>query len=165
MSLVDEPWNDPPLPYTEFASQTTDRVVATHAVRTLNPECSPSFQTVLPVEAQCLVHLKLLECFNRLREDIGSADGLFGIRDELISPGLNDQAKSELLAKLCEMRWQIYVMRACLCFQLYWRTLEPNAKMLVEDNLKADNYSRIASHCQPIDFTVDTLPPLGKSPP
>lgn len=143
----------------------TDMAGATHAFQGLDVESSSrplSNGDMLPNADQCLAHLKLLECFNQLREDVGGSDGLFGIRNGLVPPGLNDQKRSELLAKLCEKRWQVYVTRACLRFQSYWRSLQPTSKMLVEENLKADDYVRIASHSKPVEFTANNLPPLGK---
>lgn len=37
-----------------------------------------------PEVNECIAHLKLLECFYRLRQKIGSTDGLFGISDRLV---------------------------------------------------------------------------------
>ena len=37
----------------------------------------------LPDERRCIAHLKVLECFYRLRQRIGSTDGLFGIEDRV----------------------------------------------------------------------------------
>ena len=116
----------------------------------------------IPTVGQCLTHLKLLQCFHRLREAIGTADGLFGLRDENVSPGLDPDERREVLARMCEKRWAIYVTRACLRFQSFWRALQPNAKMLVEDGLKSKDYSNIGTRARPINFTPDMLPPLGK---
>lgn len=32
-----------------------------------------------PIDVQCIAHLKVLECFYRLRQQIGSTDGFYGI--------------------------------------------------------------------------------------
>jgi hypothetical protein len=123
---------------------------------------SPPAMSMLPGVSECLAHLKLLECFYQLREDIGNSNGLFGIKDELVSPELNNLQRSELLAKLCEKRWQIYVTRACIRFQSYWRTLEPDSKMLLEEDLEKKEYLNIAFCRRPVEFTVFNLPPLGE---
>ena len=36
-----------------------------------------------PSELQCIAHLKVLECFYRLRQSVGSTDGLFGIENKV----------------------------------------------------------------------------------
>ena len=36
-----------------------------------------------PNESQCIAHLKVLECFYRLRQSVGSTDGLYGIEDRV----------------------------------------------------------------------------------
>src|SRR4051812_8859356 len=115
MSVDIQPWTEPPPPYTELDPRTADTVQAppvshtcTHShTQSLGRGHSLSDTDTLPNPAQCLAHLQLLECFNRLRVDIGGTDGLFGIGDDLISPELNSQAINERLAMLCEKRWQI----------------------------------------------------------
>jgi hypothetical protein len=83
---------------------------------------------------QCTAHLKLLEAFNQLREDIGNTDGLFGIN----SPTFNEkEEKSEkspqkgqdmhALAevRVREKRWAVFVARAVDRFEKWWDTCVP----------------------------------------
>ncbi|QIW99532.1 hypothetical protein AMS68_005050 [Peltaster fructicola] len=67
----------------------------------------------IPELPECVAHLKLLECFYRLQQKIGSTDGLYGIHDSaVLSIGLPDDSIAELLSKLAEKRWAVYVARA-----------------------------------------------------
>jgi hypothetical protein len=57
-----------------------------------------------PTKTECVAHLKLLECFYRLKQSIGACDGLFEIENKLVTESgvaLNDETP-ELLAKLGE---------------------------------------------------------------
>ena len=62
-----------------------------------------------------ITHLKTLECFSRLRQSIASTDGLFSIENATIveiartSSLANGEGADELLPKLAEKRWAVYI--------------------------------------------------------
>jgi hypothetical protein len=85
-----------------------------------------------PNEKECIAHLKMLECFYRLRQKIGSSDGLFGINDSLVNDaGLPyDKIQTpQCLAKLAEKRWAIYVSRAVQRFEAWINSLLPGGQI------------------------------------
>lgn len=74
---------------------------------TLTPDLTAGFsnlnlrnEDVKPTVDQCIAHLKLLEAFYQLREDIGSHDGLYGIRDELLPVDVTEERRTVLLVKV-----------------------------------------------------------------
>jgi len=85
-----------------------------------------------PTVAQCIAHLKVLECFYRLRQKTGSTDGLFGIyNDTVLDSGVEMNDKTpELLAKLAEKRWAIYVARAVDRFEAWSIAAAPSTGMM-----------------------------------
>lgn len=64
----------------------------------------------IPQVNEAIAHLKVLECFYRLRQSISSMDGLFGIDNGRIvdlarvSSLMNDEKADDLLPKLAEKR-------------------------------------------------------------
>ncbi|KAL9034284.1 MAG: hypothetical protein Q9180_005493, partial [Flavoplaca navasiana] len=72
--------------------------------------------TVPPTPDQCLAHLKLLEAFHRLRENIATTNGLYGIHDHFVKYVYpdegSDKERAQLLLQLREKRWAIYVTNA-----------------------------------------------------
>ena len=120
-------------------------------------------RTSKPTESQCIAHLKLLEVFNQLREDVSTNDGLFGIRDDFVHSGSPEARHTELLIKLREKRWQIYVTQASLRFEAWWRTcVEPGSRMIQQSEFRSPVYLDSPKHKHTIVFTKDTLPPIGK---
>ncbi len=85
-----------------------------------------------PQVDHCVAHLKVLECFYRLRQRVASTDGLFGIHNSIaFDKGLPEDSKTpEVLAKLSEKRWSIYVSRAVDRFDTWTSAVFPNPKML-----------------------------------
>lgn len=83
-----------------------------------------------PVTEEVIAHLKLLECFYRLKQSIGSQDGLFGILDELVTGhGLpNTDKTAECLSKLAEKRWAIFVQRAVERYETWLKMVNPGAR-------------------------------------
>ncbi|KAK8064018.1 hypothetical protein PG996_008670 [Apiospora saccharicola] len=76
----------------------------------------------------CLAHLKLLNTFQNLKEDVGYTDGLWQIYDSrVLSPNVrvdgNEGEKPEperLLAMLREKRWALYLARAVDRYEAWW---------------------------------------------
>ena len=89
-----------------------------------------SANTDTPQVDRCVAHLKVLECFYRLRQTVGSKDGLFGIDNSIaLGKGLpsSDQTP-QVLAKLSEKRWAIYVSRAVDRFERWYESLLPSLR-------------------------------------
>ena len=126
-----------------------------------------SSTTLTQSKDQCTAHLKTLECFYRLRQTIGSSDGLFGIDNKAVhDSGLEDGPHvPELLAKLAEKRWLIYVTRAVDRFDAWYRAITPNAKMATREVLDFDKEHRtdvspveLLKTIRPLEFTKDNIP-------
>ncbi|KAI4212905.1 MAG: hypothetical protein LQ351_004430 [Letrouitia transgressa] len=124
-------------------------------------------QTVKPTQDQCLAHLKLLEAFHTLREDIACTDGLFDIHDsisESIFPEPSQaKERADLLLQIREKRWAIYVTKATQRYQIWWQKfVEPNSKMVKHEDL-LDAAKQLSSETPYIQFAAEELPPLGTS--
>ena len=146
--------NSPPPSYAEHDSSVSD---TTAAFSNLNLDASHT-----PTADQCIAHLKLLEAFHQLREDIALKDGLFGICDNFADTKVTAQEKAELLVKIREKRWAVYVARAARRFQEWWREcIEPNAQMLKQIEIPATFRQQLHIGTR-LDFDCDNLPPLGK---
>lgn len=120
-----------------------------------------------PTENQCIAHLKLLEAFHQLREDVAMTNGLFGIHDDLVPAGVLENERLEILRRIREKRWAVYVARAALRFEKWWRTsVEPGAVMIRQTDL--DAIHPIVSGEKGEDswgMSKENLPPLGMSGP
>ena len=109
-----------------------------------------------PTGDQCIAHLKLLEAFHQLREDVAYRDGLFGVQDSLAQLESN---QAELLTKIREKRWAIYVTNAVQRFERWWETMvEPGATMTTQANVSAVFEGNVKS----LALDRAKLPPLGK---
>ena len=118
----------------------------------------------IPTGDECIAHLKLLEAFSQLREDVGTTDGLYGIRDDFIEPSAfkTEKESVELLAAMREKRWAIYVTNAVQRFDIYWKVcIQADARMLAQVDMNSEDIKDIADWGTPLTFTTDTLPPLG----
>lgn len=146
--------NTPPPSYVEQDSNVHD---TTAAFSNLNLDASHT-----PTADQCTAHLKLLEAFHQLREDIALKDGLFGICDSFADTKVTAQEKAELLVKIREKRWAVYVARAAKRFEKWWTEyVEPNAQMLKQSDIPPTFRQKLhIGNSQ--DFDCDNLPPLGK---
>lgn len=118
-----------------------------------------------PTADQCIAHLKLLEAFHHLREDVATTDGLFGINDSLVSADEPEKRQSEILRRIREKRWAVYVARAASRFEKWWQqSVQPDAVMISQKDLTGewpltDEDRRMANSVT----TGDQLPPLGMS--
>ena len=75
----------------------------------------------IPELDECIAHLKVLESFYRLRQSIGSHDGLFGIQDRVVlNQPIDQNEQTPMLANLAEKRWAVYVQRAVDRFEKWW---------------------------------------------
>ena len=146
--------NSPPPSYAEHDSSVPDTTAAFSNL-TLNASHTPTAD-------QCIAHLKLLEAFHQLREDIALKDGLFGICDNFADTKVTAQEKAELLVKIREKRWAVYVARAAKRFEKWWTEyVEPNAQMLKQTEIPTALPQKL--HIRNwLEFDCDNLPPLGK---
>ena len=119
-------------------------------------------QAKLPTVDDNLTHLKLLECFNKLRRAISFSTNLFGIRDDFVPANVEGATRNETLARIREKRWAIYVAKAVLRFQAWWTTVEARSKMLTESDMEKETYATITSNSKPMYLGVDNLPPIGE---
>ena len=119
---------------------------------------SPPSKTPTPDE--CIAHLKLLEAFSQLREDIGCGDGLYGLYDDLVEPG-DEVLRSQLLAKMREKRWAIYVTIAVARFEAWWLKIS-NANMLTGRELASSSFTSLPTTASPLQLSMNQLPPLGQ---
>ena len=120
----------------------------------------PSSPTPKPTPDQCLAHLKLLEAFNSLREDISQQDGLFGIRDDFATAD-TDQERTGILAKIREKRWQVYVSKASKRFEAWWETcIIPSAQRQTQRAVTA--VTKTLWTGKTLSFERVNLPPLGR---
>ena len=117
---------------------------------------------------QCIAHLKLLECFYRLRQTIGRTDGLFGISNAILV-NLNDGREVDdpkVLVSLGEKRWEVYVYRAVDRFRRWRDAIAPEqvpmtSRQTAEGGsleLLIDGSRRLPG----LNITSENLPPVGK---
>lgn len=118
-------------------------------------------KTGKPTVDECLAHLKLLEAFSQLREDIGTTDTLYGIRDDF-APSLPEERRTQCLARMREKRWAVFVTRAVDRFELYWKNcIQPDARMLRQNDLNSIQFQREFENKAALKLDVNNLPPLG----
>ena len=151
------PEQEPPPSYSANPSDLT----AAFSNLTIDPG-SPT-----PTADQCIAHLKLLEAFHQLREDVATTDGLFGINDSLVSANEPEKNQSEILRRIREKRWAVYVARAASRFEKWWQeSVQPDAVMISQKDLTGK--LPLTDEDRSMEYSVfigDQLPPLGMSDP
>lgn len=118
-----------------------------------------------PTEDRCIAHLKLLEAFHQLREDIATTDGLFELYDNFVPDYLSQKNQAAVLLKIREKRWAVYVAKAAIRFESWWENLiQPGSKMLRGVDIEIGSWQREdeTREEEAISFTPDNLPPLGE---
>ena len=121
--------------------------------------------SVIPTPDLCIAHLKLLEAFHQLREDVACEDGLFGISDAFAHAAQSDQERANLLAKIREKRWQVYLTKASKRFERWWTTcVKPNEakNRLLRQSEMPSIYKKSPDRGGRMEWTKDDLPPLGQ---
>lgn len=116
-----------------------------------------------PTVDQCIAHLKLLEAFHHLREDVALNDGLFGLQDAFVPSTGDERQRAGLLTKIREKRWAVYVAKAAKRFETWWeKVIEPDAPKLEQKNIPfvfgQDPQAGLA-----LNIDRDHLPPLGEA--
>jgi len=115
-----------------------------------------------PTADQCIAHLKLLEAFHQLREDIALTDGLFGLQDDFVPSTGDGRQRAELLTKIREKRWAVYVAKAAKRFQAWWELMiEPNELMLRQQSIPMI-FQQAPEAGDSMSIDQDHLPPLGE---
>ncbi|MCJ1343084.1 hypothetical protein MMC31_001275 [Peltigera leucophlebia] len=72
-----------------------------------------------------------LNIFHQLRKDIALHDGLFGIWGSFVPSTRSEREQAEILLKIWEKRWAIYVAMVVSRFEEWWQvSVEPGAGML-----------------------------------
>jgi hypothetical protein len=120
----------------------------------------------------CLAHLKLLEAFFILKQEVGYTDGAFDIWDSR-APGTdesvaNDVAarntRMEALSKVREKRWALYVTRAVHRFEIWWMKVlcqYEQSVMLTEGGMRYKEFQDFPGAGKVQRWTTSMLPPLG----
>jgi hypothetical protein len=121
-----------------------------------------------PTADQCLAHLKLLNSFHTLREDVEYTDGLFGIWDARCEV-LEGKERDQALAKTREKRWALFIARAVERFEVWWLkflcSLEPNKRLEGKEMTSSSfDYTLFMGKGKPRKWTTAMLPPLGNDP-
>lgn len=162
----------PPPPTYEQANRHEDHTQYAPQIASGSLQHNPD----LPSPADCVAHLKLLECFYRLRQNIASTNGLFGISCDIIedldkSATQSDTHKdknNEGITLLAEKRWQVYVSRAVERFSRWRYSLEPKADYYTLARAISSKGQVLADRvnpetAKPFLFDAENLPPIGKS--
>ncbi|CAD0110110.1 unnamed protein product [Aureobasidium uvarum] len=147
-----------------------------HNVQLFTPSASslPQLDPDLPSPEDCVAHLKLLECFYRLKQKIASTEGLFGISCDVVgdfdqsTPQKDTQKepKNETLTLLAEKRWQVYVSRAVERFARWRYSLEPNPNYYTLNQAISSKGQTLADRvnpetAKPLLFDAENLPPIA----
>ncbi len=113
-----------------------------------------------PDAESCLAHLRLLHAFEKLKSRVGLKDGLWDIWDNRASSANNSL---DVLVKLREKRWAVYIARAVDRYEAWWKSF-PSAMLLQSDMLQGsdtpDKYFNFL-HSKPMLWKEENLPPLG----
>lgn len=118
-----------------------------------------------PTPDVCIAHLKLLEAFHQLREDVAFEDGRFGLKDAYADAAPSKRERDELLIKIREKRWQVYVWKASKRFEKWWTTCveatDERNRLLGQSKMPI-HFKRSPDVGERLAWTKDCLPPLGK---
>jgi len=123
----------------------------------------------IPSEDEVLLHYRLLAAFEKLRRQVSSTPGLFGLNDPV--PGTDPREVDRVAGK----RWQVYITRAVERFTVWWEKVLPKtAGGVPMDDLSKQNLESRAqmwrefqsgrSPWEAAGFGVEHLPPLGIHP-
>lgn len=115
-----------------------------------------------PAPDACLAHLRLLFAFQVIKNEVGYRDGLFDMWDE------RARGSPQVVSKLREKRWALYVARAVDRYTAWWNSFVPD--MLLEGDMVAPGiadregrYDAFVTEARPAQWTEDMLPPLGRT--
>jgi hypothetical protein len=127
--------------------------------------------SAIPTVDETIAHLKTLECFSRLRQSIASTDGLFGIDNAAIvqiartCSMANGEGADELLPRLAEKRWAVYITRAVDRFHAWVSVAVPASPLPTMAEIERDGAtdqitkpSYVKTAMQPIGLL--NMPPI-----
>jgi hypothetical protein len=120
----------------------------------------------VPSVHETIAHLKILECFSRLRQTVASTDGLFGIENAIItdiaraSSRANSEKADDLLPKLAEKRWAVYVSRAVDRFHAWISAVVPSVTMPTMAETERDGTNGMITEST---YVKTAMPPIGPS--
>lgn len=147
-------------PYTRY--QQHDQTVAPSRL-------SLAVSSSTPTPDHCLAHLRLLEAFRRLREDVVNLDGLYGVHNRFVDelyPGTSgaDPPRDQLRLRAKEKRWAVYVTKAERRYDTWWRKIQAERSSMPAQHALLDIYERFeqGGTNRVFAFDEDTLPPLGQ---
>jgi hypothetical protein len=122
----------------------------------------------------CIAHLKLLEAFQSLKEEVGYTDGAFDLWDTR-APGTDEsvagdqlatKTRNEALSKIREKRWALYVARAVDRFESWWINIltprEGQPIRLRTGDMLTPAFQNFPYTGTPHIYTTSMLPPLGE---
>jgi hypothetical protein len=126
-----------------------------------------------PAPEEMILHLKVLQTFDKLRREICNTEGLFGY---FSSAGMSQME----IDRVQEKRWQVYLTRAVKRFTVWWETMVPaTIDGVGVDELRMSNIrERLLDRFHPMQTVYrgvvedvpgrqmsfrDALPPLGVS--
>ena len=119
----------------------------------------PSALAQTPTSDECLAHLKLLEAFYSLRQDVCQHDGLFSINDSFATASIESE-RTQQLAKIREKRWQVYVSKANKRFEAWWMNcVLPGARRQTQYAVTMVGPTPWVG--DKLNFERQDLPPLG----
>ncbi|KAJ6446867.1 hypothetical protein O9K51_01640 [Purpureocillium lavendulum] len=113
-----------------------------------------------PDAESCLVHLRLLQAFEKLKNRIGLKDGLWDIWDNRASSADNSL---DVLVKLREKRWAIYVARAVERYEAWWNSFRHDMLLQSHITTSGTETSRYSGFLEsiPMIWKAEELPPIG----
>lgn len=121
----------------------------------------------VPRPDACTAHLKLLESFSRLREDVGSTDGLFGICNSVITTlnGGVESTDTKALSVLAEKRWVVYVSRAVDRFARWRDAVAPATRHMTvpycDQGGRLEHQVGYDQNPDTVKLDMSNMPPLG----
>lgn len=159
-SQPSRPPSPAPLPF--YQSTSTD--IAAESAN-LNIQDTNRVAEQLPQPEPYDAHLKLLQAFHELKDDVSSSGGLFDLNDRDIPSNMPPESRDAALRKLAQKRWAIYVARAVDRFAKWWYMALPSRPQgFIRMNEFDVNGPVLACFDDPayapIVFTPDNLPPL-----
>lgn len=121
----------------------------------------------VPTTDQCIAHLKLLEAFHQLREDVAMTDGLFGIKDSMVPSSGLESERNDILRKIREKRWAVYVAKAVARFERWWQTSVEYGAVMIRQTERDEKFPSVVAEVEKggWSLTKEQLPPLGTSYP
>ena len=142
-----------------YSEQHADALATTFGTLNLADEAPKT-----PQADTCLAHLRLLFAFEKLKTQTGYQDGLWDIWDSRAG-GPTASNAADILVKLREKRWAVYVARAVDRYEAWWKSFVPHTLKEKEtmggESADRERYEGFTEN-KPIIWKEDMLPPLGK---